>query len=117
LRAQSLDDVGGEPGRVAAAQHREAGDQALQGSGGTATVGALVDVALDAVALDRPELSVEIRRQPALGEDVVDMELRAAHRTFDPYRVVAVQVITDLRAQRGSGGAIRTTGPPPNGVR
>lgn len=91
LRAQTLDDVGGEPGRVAPAQQREAGDQTLQGSGGTAAVGALVDVAHDAVALHRPELSVEILGQSALGEDVVDVELRAAHRTFDPRRVVAVQ--------------------------
>jgi len=66
LGAQSLDDIGGEPGRVAPAQQREAGDQTLQGSGGTAAVGALVDVALDAVALHRPELSVEILGQPAL---------------------------------------------------
>ncbi|MDP9384900.1 MAG: hypothetical protein M3P50_06660 [Actinomycetota bacterium] len=91
LRAQPLDDVGGEPGRVAPAQQREAGDHMPQGSGGTAAVGALVDVVFDAVLLDRPELSVEIRGQPALGEDVVDMEPRAAHQTFDPRRVVAVQ--------------------------
>ncbi|MDP9384331.1 MAG: hypothetical protein M3P50_03685 [Actinomycetota bacterium] len=86
LAAQPLDDIGRQPGRVAPAQQREPANHEAKRSDGTAAAGACVDVALDTAALVGPELTVEIRGEPARGEDVVDMELGAVHPIFDPPR-------------------------------
>lgn len=64
------------------AKQREAPDQPVKRSGSPVALGALGDVAFDADAIGNTQLVVEVRRQPAPREVMVDVEPRSVHQTL-----------------------------------
>ncbi len=79
-RADTLDRVIGERRRATSAQQTQSADEPAQRPLDAAAVLALLDVAGHAATLIGAELAVDVGRQAAPGEHVIEVESRAEHR-------------------------------------